>query len=120
MTVTDGAQKIRAYNLVTTPSAMTGTALLSKVETYGSDFTVASGVVSAGSKLPDVAFEYSTDQYTLDTRTFTGKEFHEKNGIREIGYVGRDYLSFKQYDKYWTQIVHQNGSDNEVQTLYHS
>ena len=65
VSIYDGTTPIRAYNLVRTSSALTSTKLLQKVETYGSDFVLTSGAVTAGSKLPDVTYEYSADTYTL-------------------------------------------------------
>lgn len=109
VTITDGVQNVRAYNLVTGPSAQTATALLTKIESYGSDYAVTSGVVTAGTKLPDVSFEYSADQYAFDTRAYAGVEFHGSNDFREIGFTGRDFVAFRQYDSYY--IKHINNSD---------
>ncbi|OYX39574.1 MAG: hypothetical protein B7Y91_00710 [Rhodobacterales bacterium 32-64-14] len=90
--VRDGTEPIRAYNLVRTPSALTGTALLEKVESYGSDFVDTNSVVSGPSKLPDVAFQYSADTYAVTQKTYTGKEFHSHHIAGDWDYSGKDDL----------------------------
>lgn len=91
--VYDGTTPIRAYNLVMTSSALTGTLLLQRVESYGADFTLANGVITAGTKLPDVSYEYSADSYALAGQIYSGTEFHSNNTIADPLSSGREQLT---------------------------
>lgn len=94
ITVQDGAQKIRAYNLVISTTALTGTRRLDRIETYGSNYTytAASASITAGSKLPDRSFSYSAEAFSFDMRTYPGQVFEGGMLALDDNRDGRDDL----------------------------
>lgn len=96
--VYDGSIQVRAYNLVTSPSTFTGTRLLTKVQTYGAGWVINANSFIAGTRLPDVSFEYSPEAYSLVQKTYAGTKFSQSNISLDADYNGRDELFF--YDGY--------------------
>ncbi len=102
--VYDGSRKIRAYKFNYVLSAQTDSSLLTKVEEFGGDF-VSSGVdITGGTKLPDVTFEYSSDEVSFDKRTYSGEDFTANSVGYDIDLNGRDeiispemYLAARNY-----------------------
>jgi RHS repeat-associated protein len=110
----DGANPIRAYALTITNSALTNTRLLTKVETFGSDFTVNAALPGgiAGTKLPDVTFEYSGDAYSTLTTTYAGNPIHSHNAVVDLSSSGRDELLLYPESLYYSKLTgtQNNGS----------
>lgn len=118
--VYDNGAKIRAYNLITTQSALTQTTLLQRVESYGSDFQIPSGIVTAGTKLPDVSYEYAADTYSLAAQTYSGKEFHRSNIIADADYNGTDDLLLVGGQVYSQRQCGGKNNEHTCYTLVHT
>ncbi len=83
---TNAADRIRGYNLVYSSSALTKTALLQTVQTFGKAMSrsASTGVLRGSATLPDVTFEYSADQYALTQKTCPGVELHSNSVMADI------------------------------------
>jgi RHS repeat-associated protein len=92
VTITNGGNPIRAYELDIDLSALTGTRLLARLRTFGSDYVLSGADVTSGSQLPPQDFQYTADTYTTTLKEYQGLEFHRNYTIADWDYTGVDNL----------------------------
>lgn len=112
VTIREGSAPIRAYNLVLTTTTLTGTRLLNRIESYGSDYVYDAGqsLVTSGTKLPDTSYSYTPEQVAFDTRTYSGANFAGGTLAFDDDHDGRDDLFTFGGTTYWLRKTGGSGS----------
>ncbi len=94
VSVFDGAQKVRAYQMRYSAATLTQANLLQEVEVFGSDFQRVSGIITSGTQLPSLldAANYTPILPSLSTQSYPGKVFHRGAQIADVDDDGRDEM----------------------------
>ncbi|WJY20381.1 hypothetical protein QTA57_10935 [Fontisubflavum oceani] len=93
--IRDGAAPLRAYAFEYQTTETIGRRLLNQVQVYGDDYSLANGIVTGGSQLPNLLSElaYTTEGLDYVEQQATGTPVHEQvAAIMDLDRDGRDEI----------------------------
>ena len=92
-------EKIRAYRLDYTASALSKRALLAKVQAFGSDYALTGNLVTGGTALPPYTFSYNGDAVAYVTKTDPTYKISKKAVVADLDGDGINELAQGHFKK---------------------